>query len=566
MQQGDAVHRFRLDLTGGQRRAIAGGDRAGHGQAGDLEHVADRRSGDAVGEAVGLGLGHRHRVAAAAGQVQRLDTGQRHAGDVDRGRGFGDLPLGIGDVVGTDAQRVVAGPAVERHRPGLILVGDQVGVVAGAALDDVGLRLAVARGRNLAGHDEVVAGTATDGVHAPVADQRVVAVAAVHQIVAVAAHDEVVAGFAEQLVIVGAAENLVVPATAMDGVVAVTALQRVVAGPAELDVVAVMAPEPDGIVAGHHPVVEVGSDPALDVDEGVARSLTRAVGRGCKVEHDSRRGVLVSDGVEARPAVQHVGTGAAVEGVVAGAAHQGVVAETADEGVIADPSYDGIVARHPVDGVADVVTGQRVVARRRSAREGQQVRPSLLPDEGGGGADRPGDGIQRPHPALVRMAQRTRGRRDARAGGGGQPGQEALTGFAGRGVAGVDVDLATGRVGPGPVEQRCGVQRPGTQPDPSRLAMGNQMHGGRPVGKRRGQNGVSIVGGGHAHDLDVLAPQAEQLIEILKPGVRDDDFGQGKHSLDYVWFSGGARSHRSRTRRSARRPRHDNGETIFATV
>ncbi|GAA4249255.1 hypothetical protein GCM10022293_11930 [Azospirillum formosense] len=68
--------------------------------------------------------------------------------------------------------------------------------------------------------------------------------------------------------------------------------------------------------------------------------------------------------------------------------------------------------------------------------------------------------------------------------------------------------------------------------------MGDQMQDGRARGKRRSQHGVTIVGGGDEHNLNVGTAVAEQPVEILKPSVRDDDFVQGKLSVNFVVIFG----------------------------
>ena len=141
---------------------------------------------------------------------------------------FSVVPMSMANGAGsTRSKRTRVPLAVMRERLGAVAAVDFGGVVAGAALDQIG----------------VVAGIPDHAVVAGLAEHLVVAVAAGQRVVAGAAEQQVGAALAEQRVVAGLAEQLVVARTAGQHVVA-GAAEQVGPGSAPLASLSVMVSLP----------------------------------------------------------------------------------------------------------------------------------------------------------------------------------------------------------------------------------------------------------------------------------------------------------------------------------
>ena len=265
----------------------------------------------------------QHIDAAVAGD----DVVERVAGTVDvraaRERQVLDV-VGQG-VADAGLDRVGAFALVLDHQVACVV--DNIGVVAGAALQGIG------------------AGTAVQHVVAAVALQLVVARIAVQHVVALAAGQRVIAG------------------AGVDGVVAGHPVQHVGAGIAVDEVVEHVAAAVDVGAAGQGQVLDV-------VGQRVSDACLRQVGARVELFGDDVAVVIDHIGVVARAAVHLVGPQAAVQRVVAGFAKQliiaqfsmqDVVAVTAVGEVVAGAGKDRVRARPRIDGIVAGIANDDVV-------------------------------------------------------------------------------------------------------------------------------------------------------------------------------------------------------------
>ena len=400
-------------------------------------------------------VGRPAQRVVVARSDQRLDIGQGIALRLKARTGCaverdGDRPAGARIVGGVGAgaaidrigahpaiKRVVAGPAQQR----VIARAAVKGIVARRSDDhldvgqDVAIGIAARAGQAIeidhhrrdrgAVIDRVDPGPAVDHVGPATTDQRVVAIAAQQRVIAVAADDQIVAGAAFQQIVVGAAGQGVIigrsdqvldaadliaigiaanPDRAVeahlyrsvrpriiDRVEPVAADQRIRAQRSDQRVVAIAAVERFRNRTAAQGVVIGGPDDVFDADQGITLGIAAGVGLPVKPDIHRLGRSGVAGGIDAQPAVEHVGPGAADQRVAAVAAIERVVAVFAVEQVVAKPAIelfirgragDGVAARRP-DDMLDAV--QRVARGLAALRDGavgvdidRRVRPGIV--------------------------------------------------------------------------------------------------------------------------------------------------------------------------------------------
>ena len=264
------------------------------------------------------------------------------------------IAAGQAVIAAAAAKPVVIGRADDRLDPDQLVTGSIPGRADRAIERDHHAR---ARGGII---DRVKPVTADQRVRSDAADQRVVARAAIQHLVAAAADQPVVIGRTDDMLDVlqhiarGIAAD---PCRAVEkdrdragrgriigGVEARSAIQRVGPGAAGQRVVAIAALDPVVARAAAQRIVVRRSDQMFDIADHIALGIAAAADRTVERDIDRRARTRIIHRVDARPAIDRVGTVATHDRVVAIAAQQHVAAFAAIDPVVAGAALDRVVA------------------------------------------------------------------------------------------------------------------------------------------------------------------------------------------------------------------------------
>ncbi len=383
-----------------------------------LDKVDARRIGNAVGRAVDdIGI-----IAGAA--LQRIDAAAAIQNVVAEAAGddvvvavAGEGPIdaaGEGEILDADE---IAGLIVNRRQGvgldhdriagiGIALlvdriqgIGEAIGIVAVAALQQIGSRAAdqsIVAGITF---DPIVAGTAVEIIVARAADQMVVAAAALDLVVIGAAIDEVVLRPAIQRVVAGTAKNGVVAGAAEQNVVEVEAGNLIVAAKPVISIddidagrIVIVADEDIRIRRADFQAQDnfdiervqlgIGIAAAGDIVGGAGKKnhIVGAAGIGAgkfiaeRIQVIDIVAVATIEKIVARAAQQGIVAGAALQIIVTSAAIQRVIARTAGKRIVAGITGEGPILRSCIDRILNAGIIREIAHDRRHRIVGKQDR------------------------------------------------------------------------------------------------------------------------------------------------------------------------------------------------